>query len=74
MIIICFLIEISKFIIMETKELVFKAVVNAGKAVKSGEIAETTGIDKKEIDKAIKKLVAEGRIISPTRCYYTSVK
>ena len=59
---------------METKELVFKAIENAGKPVKGGEIAETTGIDKKEIDKAIKKLLAEGLINSPQRCYYTPVK
>ena len=55
---------------METKEVVFKAIVDAGKPLKGGEIAETTGIDKKEIDKAIKKLVAEGKINSPVRCFY----
>ena len=59
---------------METKELVFKAIENAGKPVKGGEIADATGIDKKEIDKAIKKLVAEGKINSPIRCFYAAVK
>ena len=59
---------------METKELVFKAIENAGKPVKGGEIADATGIDKKEIDKAIKKLVAEGKINSPQRCFYAQVK
>ena len=59
---------------METKELVFKAIEDAGKPVKGGEIAEATGIDKKEIDKAIKKLVAEGKINSPIRCFYAPVK
>jgi len=59
---------------METKELVFKAIENAGKPVKGGEIAEATGIDKKEIDKSIKKLVAEGKINSPIRCFYAPVK
>ena len=59
---------------METKELVFKAIEDAGKPVKGGEIAETTGIDKKEIDKAIKKLVTEGKINSPIRCFYAPVK
>lgn len=59
---------------METKELVFKAIENAGKPVKGGEIADATGIDKKEIDKAIKKLVAEGKINSPIRCCYAPVK
>ena len=59
---------------METKEIVFKAIENAGKPVKGGEIADATGIDKKEIDKAIKKLVANGRINSPVRCFYAPVK
>lgn len=59
---------------METKELVLKAIENAGKPVKGGEIADATGIDKKEIDKAIKKLVAEGKINSPIRCFYAPVK
>ena len=59
---------------METKELVFKAIENAGKPVKGGEIADATGIDKKEIDKAIKKLVSDGRINSPIRCFYAAVK
>jgi DNA-binding MarR family transcriptional regulator len=59
---------------METKELVFKAIENAGKPVKGGQIADATGIDKKEIDKAIKKLVADGRINSPVRCFYAAVK
>ena len=59
---------------METKELVFKAIENAGKPVKGGEIADATGIDKKDIDKAIKKLVAEGKINSPIRCFYAPVK
>jgi biotin operon repressor len=59
---------------METKELVLNAIQNAGKPVKGGEIADATGIDKKEIDKAIKKLVAEGKINSPIRCFYAPVK
>ena len=59
---------------METKELVFKAIENAGKPVKCGEISEVTGIEKKEIDKVIKKLIAEGKIDSPIRCFYAPVK
>ncbi len=59
---------------MEIKEIVFNAIENAGKPVKGGEIAEATGIDKKEIDKAIKKLVTEGKINSPQRCFYAPVK
>ncbi len=59
---------------METKEIVFKALENSNKPLKGGEIADLTGIDKKEIDKAIKKLVTEGRINSPIRCFYAPIK
>lgn len=50
------------------EEKILKAL--AGGAMKAGEIAEMTGIDKKEVDKIIKKLVAEGRVDSPKRCFY----
>ena len=44
-----------------------------GKAMKSAEIAEALGVDKKEVDKIIKKLKKEGKIDSPKRCYYQAV-
>ena len=59
---------------METKEIVFKALENSEKPLKGGEISEITGIDKKEVDKAIKKLVAEGKINSPIRCFYAPTR
>ncbi len=43
------------------------------KAMKSAEIAEALNIDKKEVDKIIKKLKQEGKITSPKRCYYQAV-
>lgn len=55
---------------MNTKEQVLKTLVSAGKPLKSGEIAETSGIDKKEVDKAIKELKKEEKIASPKMCYY----
>ncbi|WP_234394333.1 MULTISPECIES: HTH domain-containing protein [Thermococcus] len=55
---------------MSEVELVFKVLKEAGKPLKSKEIAELAGIDKKEVDKAIKILKKEGKIISPKRCYY----
>ncbi|EHR79105.1 MarR family transcriptional regulator [Thermococcus litoralis DSM 5473] len=53
-----------------SEELVFKVLKEAGRPLKSTEIAELAGIDKKEVDKVIKKLKKEGKIISPKRCYY----
>jgi hypothetical protein len=55
---------------METTEKVFKAMADAGKPMKAGEIAELTGIDKKDVDNAIKKLKKDEKIISPKVCYY----
>ncbi len=55
---------------MSEVELVFKVLKEAGKPLKSKEIAEIAGLDKKEVDKAIKILKKEGKITSPKRCYY----
>lgn len=55
---------------METTEQVLKTLAEAGKPMKAGEIAELTGIDKKDVDNAIKKLKKEERISSPRVCYY----
>ena len=41
-------------IIMEIAEVVIKTIKEAGVPMKSAEIAQKTGIDKKEIDKAPK--------------------
>jgi predicted transcriptional regulator len=55
---------------MEVKEIIFKTLQKAGKPMKAGEIATESGTDKKEIDKGIKALVKEGKVHSPTRCFY----
>jgi DNA-binding IscR family transcriptional regulator len=55
---------------MEPKDKVLDTIKKAGKPMKSAEIAQTTGIDKKEVDKSIKKLVAEGVLHSPKVCFY----
>ena len=47
---------------METKEKVLQAMKNTGQPMRPGEIAEATGIDKKELDKIIKVLKDESRI------------
>jgi len=57
---------------MEAKEKVLSALKKSSKPLKGGEIAENTGIDKKEVDKAIKSLVNEGKVFSPQRCFYAA--
>ncbi len=53
---------------MIMEEKVMKALAAGPK--KAGEIATETGLAKADVDKAIKRLVAEGRVDSPKRCYY----
>ncbi|WP_293446293.1 MarR family transcriptional regulator [Persephonella sp.] len=56
---------------MSVEQKVLDAMKRAGKPLKTGEIAELTGLDKKEVEKVIKKLKKEGKIESPKRCYYS---
>ena len=55
---------------MEIKEQVLAAMKKAGEPLNAGKIAELTNLDRKEVDKAMNVLNAEGTIISPKRCYW----
>ena len=54
----------------DVQDRVLQVLKDSDEPLKGGEIAEATGIDKKEVDKAIKKLKADGLIGSPKRCFY----
>lgn len=53
---------------MENK--VLKAMTEAGKPVRPGDVAKALGVDSKEVSKAIKVLKENGKVISPKRCFY----
>ncbi|MBN2236459.1 MAG: MarR family transcriptional regulator [Bacteroidales bacterium] len=55
---------------METKEFIIKVIEKSGSPMKSAQIAEEIGIEKKEVDKAIKALVKEEKLHSPKFCFY----
>jgi DNA-binding MarR family transcriptional regulator len=55
---------------MEYTDIVIKTLGESGKAMKAGEIAEKAGVEKTDIDKAIKKLKKEEKIWSPKVCFY----
>lgn len=58
---------------MEEKvELILKALKEAGKPVKPGELAEMTGLAKEEVTKILGKLKKEGKVESPKACHYTA--
>lgn len=59
---------------METKEKVLQVMREAGEPVNAGKIAELGGIDRKEVDKAMKLLKEEGAIVSPVRCKWEPAK
>ena len=55
---------------MEITDKVYAAMQKANKPMKTGEVAEITGIEKKDAEKAIKTLSKEGKVFSPERCYW----
>ena len=55
---------------MEIKEQVLEAMKKAGVPLNAGKIVELTHLDRKEVDKAMNALKAEGSIVSPQRCYW----
>ncbi len=50
---------------------VLDAMKKAGKPVRTGDVAKMIGVDNKEVSKVISGLKKKGRVISPTRCYYS---
>ncbi len=51
------------------EEQILKALREKG-AMRPGDIAAAAGVEKAEADKTIKKLVKEGKLYSPKRCFY----
>ena len=59
---------------METKAKVLATMIEAGEPMNAGKISELSGIDRKEVDKAMKQLKEEGAIVSPVRCKWAPAK
>ncbi len=55
---------------MEVKDKVLETMKEAGEPLNAGKIAELSGLDKKDVEKAMTKLKAEGAIMSPKRCFW----
>jgi len=54
----------------ENADNVLQAMKDAGKPVRPGDVAKATGLESKEVSKAIKVLKKDGKVHSPKRCYY----
>ena len=59
---------------MEIKDKVLTAMKEAGTPLNAGKIAELSGLDRKDVDKAMKQLKEEGAIVSPVRCKWAPAK
>jgi biotin operon repressor len=56
---------------MNTEEKIIDTLKASEKPMSAGQIADSSSIDRKEIDKAMKVLKENGTIVSPRRCYWT---
>ena len=59
---------------MDIQEKIINTFKEAGEAMRPGEIAEKAGLDKKDVEKAIKKMKESGTLYSPKRCFYDVAK
>ncbi len=57
-----------------TKDIVLEILKKESEPLNAGRITELSGLDRKEVDKAMKVLKDEGAIVSPKRCYWEAAK
>lgn len=58
----------------DMQDKVLSVMREQGKPMKAAEIAGLIGVDKKEVDKAMKGLKTTGAISSPKNCYWEPSK
>ncbi|WP_439181544.1 hypothetical protein [Carboxylicivirga taeanensis] len=59
---------------MSNEVTVLDAMKKADKPVRTGDIVDLSGLERKEVEKAMKQLKAENKIISPKRCFWEPAK
>lgn len=59
---------------MDATQQVLDAMKQAGTPLNAGKLVELTGLDRKEVDKAMKQLKTSGTIVSPKMCYWEPAK
>jgi len=59
---------------MDKVDKVLEAIKQAGEPVNASKIVEISGLDRKDVDKAMKQLKDSGAIVSPKRCYWEASK
>jgi DNA-binding transcriptional regulator GbsR (MarR family) len=53
---------------------VLDTMKSAGKALRTGQIVEMSGLSKDEVSKAMKELKKTGQIVSPKQCFWEPSK
>lgn len=59
---------------MDAAQKVLETIKASAEPLNAGKVTELSGLDRKEVDKAMAKLKAEGKIESPKRCYWQAAK
>ena len=59
---------------MEITNQIIEAMKTIGKPMSAGQISEAIGADRKDVDKAMKKMKTDGSIVSPKNCYWEPAK
>ena len=55
---------------MALEDKIIEAMKKEGQPLNAGKITEILGADRKEIDKAMKNLKKDEKIVSPKRCFW----
>ncbi len=59
---------------MDAKSIVLEVLKKEENPLNAGQITELSGLERKEVDKAMKALKDEALIVSPKRCYWEAKK
>ena len=59
---------------MDNVQKVLETIKASAEPLDAGKVAELSGLDRKEVDKAMAKLKADGKIESPKRCYWQAAE
>lgn len=59
---------------MDNKSKIIEVLSQHELGLKAGQVADLTGIDKKEVEKVFNDLKKEDKLISPKRCFWTVKK
>ena len=59
---------------MDNVQKALETIKASAEPLNADKVAELSGLDRKEVDKAMAKLKADGKIESPKRCYWQAAE